>query len=424
MAAAGAEVVAQQKRVAAEISEARTTKDGKPRIDCIDGCCFALVLPIILAHSARFGTTNKTLLKVLTQENVLVGGFFVIMGYITAYTSTKIGERTVDERKLAKPELLFWSRVMSYYPLHVLVTTAFAPMFVAVERYYNTPWSKTGLRAFLNYSMLQAWFPAEAEVWNQPSWFLSALTFSNLAMPAVLTRTAALSKIGLQKLFYALTTISVLQKLSFSNTSRFHSHNMATTERQTPLIWNLTRFHPFSALMEMTMGVVSAREVMMDTEADQKGLCENPTVYFCAAYATLLLRASSFDFNDAMIRSTLFVPLYSKFLQALHRDCLSATPCALTQLLRSGPVAHLGSLTFSMFLLHAPIGQLFYKKAVATRLWGKPMSRSFFPVYLAIVFVSSHLVNERVIKSEYVQRVAGWAARWLAVNTEGALQDS
>ena len=37
-----------------------------------------------------------------------------------------------------------------------------------------------------------------------------------------------------------------------------------------PLIWNLTRFHPFWALIEMTMGIVAARHVMLDTEEDKK----------------------------------------------------------------------------------------------------------------------------------------------------------
>eukprot|EP00439_Symbiodinium_sp_Y106_P050404 s89_g6.t1 len=39
------------------------------------------------------GTDNKRLLKLLTQENVLVGGFFAISGYVAAYTSTNLGER-------------------------------------------------------------------------------------------------------------------------------------------------------------------------------------------------------------------------------------------------------------------------------------------------------------------------------------------
>ena len=34
----------------------------------------------------RFGTSNLTALKLLTQENVLVGGFFVISGYAAVLT--------------------------------------------------------------------------------------------------------------------------------------------------------------------------------------------------------------------------------------------------------------------------------------------------------------------------------------------------
>ena len=36
--------------------------------DCIDGCRFALVFPIVVAHFARFGTSNLNALKLLTQD--------------------------------------------------------------------------------------------------------------------------------------------------------------------------------------------------------------------------------------------------------------------------------------------------------------------------------------------------------------------
>eukprot|EP00401_Gymnodinium_catenatum_P083128 CAMPEP_0117621840 /NCGR_PEP_ID=MMETSP0784-20121206/87839_1 /TAXON_ID=39447 /ORGANISM="" /LENGTH=448 /DNA_ID=CAMNT_0005425773 /DNA_START=71 /DNA_END=1417 /DNA_ORIENTATION=+ len=401
----------------------KTAKVSKPRIDCIDGCRFALVLPIVIAHFARFSTKNRTLLKLLTQENVLVGGFFVISGYVAGYTATKLGERSADEKKLVRPELFFWQKVMSYYPLHFLVSTAFAPMFVMVERWYNTPWQTTAFRAFLNYTLLQAWFPKEAEIWNQPTWFLSALSFSNLTMPAILPRVAALSKNGLQKLFYALTSVSVLQKLSYSETTRFHSREIATTQPMYPLIWNLTRFHPFWALIEMTMGIAATRDVMLDTEDDKKKRHMNPMLYFIASYASLGLRLTPLDFNDAIIRSTLFVPLYTKFLTALHRDCLSEKPAAITRFFGSKLMTQLGSLAFPMFILHGPIGQVFYKKAVAKRLWGRAMPRAFFPVYLAIVLVTSHLLNESFVKNKTVQRLAGKLAQLLADHTQGMLQD-
>ena len=112
---------------------------------------------------------------------MLVGGFFVISGYVavsglasvpscvdgcreslleffaqvSAYTSTKLGERKAEDKKLANPELFFWQRVglrkkgclvwsgvrfsarqvMAYYPLHFVVSAIFAPMFIQVERW-------------------------------------------------------------------------------------------------------------------------------------------------------------------------------------------------------------------------------------------------------------------------------------------------
>ena len=43
-----------------------------------------------LNGSSNQGTDNKRLLKLLTQENVLVGGFFGISGYVAAYTTTNL----------------------------------------------------------------------------------------------------------------------------------------------------------------------------------------------------------------------------------------------------------------------------------------------------------------------------------------------
>ncbi|CAJ1351543.1 unnamed protein product [Effrenium voratum] len=399
----------------------------KPRLDCIDGCRFALVFPIVIAHFARFGTKNLTLLKLLTQENVLVGGFFVISGYVSAYTSTKLGARGAEEKKLANPELFFWQRVMAYYPLHFVSSAIFAPMFIWAERQFNATWKMIAFRAFLNFSMLQAWFPKEAEIWNQPTWFLSALTFSNLTMPTfVLPQVAALSKTGLHKLFLALTGVSLLQKVSYSETARFHSSKEHPVDGKVmmPLIWNLTRFHPFWALMEMTMGIVACRDVMLDTEEDKKKQPSNPLWLFLAAYASLALRLTKFDFNDAIIRGVLFVPIFTKFLTAMHRDALSKSPSAITRFFGCKPMATLGSIAFPMFIVHGPVGQIFYKKVIARKLWGAPMPTSFFPFYLAICLGLSHLVNEYFVKSKNVAALGGKVAQFLGRQTEGMLRDS
>jgi len=407
-----------------EQPQTAVVKAKKPRIDAIDGCRFALVFPIVIAHFARFGTKNPTLLKVLTQENVLVGGFFVISGYVSAYTSTELGKRSADEKKLANPELFFWQRVMAYYPLHFLVSMIFAPMFIWTERQFKAAWSTIGFRAFLNFTMLQAWFPKEAEIWNQPTWFLSALTFANLTMPtAVLPGVASMSRKGVEKLFAGLTAISLLQKVSYSETARFHSNSLDQPKMH-PLLWNLTRFHPFWALIEMVMGIAACREVMLDTPEDRSRPHVNPMVYFAAAYSSLLLRLTRFDFNDAIIRGVLFVPLWTKFLTSIHRDCLAANPRPITKFFGGKTMSSLGSLAFPMFILHGPIGQVFYKKVIARKLWGKAMPNSFFPIYLAICLLASHFTNEYFVKNKKVAQMSGKVAAFLGSITQGMLKDT
>ncbi len=54
----------------------------------------------------------------------------------------------------------------------------------------------------------------------------------------------------------------------------------------------------------------------------------------------------------------------------------------------SHPVlTYLGNISFPIFILHGALGQLFYKKIVATRMWGGVMPLSFFPAYCAVVLV-------------------------------------
>ena len=219
--------------------------------------------------------------------------------------------------------------------------------------------------------------------------------------------------------------MSLLQKVSYSETARFHSSKEHPVDGKVmmPLIWNLTRFHPIWALFEMTTGIIAARHVMLDTEEDKRNKPMNPIWLFLAAYSSLALRLTKYDFNDAIIRGVLFVPLFTEFLTAMHRDALTAQPSAITRFFGCKIMATLGSLAFPMFIVHGPIGQIFYKKAIAKKLWGKPMPHAFFPFYLAICLGLSHLVNEHFVKNKKVGAFAGKVAQKLAGWTEGMLRD-
>lgn len=78
---------------------------------------------------------------------------------------------------------------------------------------------------------------------------------------------------------------------------------------------------------------------------------------------------------------------------------------------------------FPMFIVHGPVGQVFYKKVIAKKLWGKPMPHSFFPFYLAICLAISHFTNEYFVKNKKVGAFSGKVAQFLANWTEGMLRD-
>merc|ERR1712107_427679 len=132
-----------------------------------------------------------------------------------------------------------------------------------------------------------------------------------------------------------------------------------------PNRWNLTRFNPLWALFEVTMGITAVRDVMLDDVKVVGKNISNPLWFFLASYGSLALRLTRFNLNDAMVRTCFFIPLYTKFVTTLHRDCLSQKPAAITRFFGSKTMTRLGSLAFPMFILHGPVGQLFYKRSVA-----------------------------------------------------------
>lgn len=57
----------------------------------------------------------------------------MISGYVSAYTSTKLGERGVEEKKVANPELFFWQRVTM--PRWNMTDGSFCVLFGGIKWY-------------------------------------------------------------------------------------------------------------------------------------------------------------------------------------------------------------------------------------------------------------------------------------------------
>jgi len=385
----------------------------KPRIGALDSLRFILIAYIASGHFIHTATSNKFLLRLITQINVVVGAFFVISGYVAAYTTTELAQRKGSKRLDNAVEFVV-TRIMGHWPLHLLVLLLFSPMFLWVDATYSgTP---TALfNTFISCFMLQAWFPKSAEVWNAPTWFLSALSFALCVLPYSLRILAGQKKEELRRTLTFLTVLCLLPRLAYSydlNCWGIMEGMLSAKTHPNYALFNSIRFSPFAAVLEVLMGATACRLVMLDDPRDA-GKTGSPIVPAMAMILLLVARAAGVvELNDMLIRSVVFIPMWIVFLMRIHRE--SAGPQGASKLLPSllckSPLMFLGGISFPIFIVHGPIGQVFYKKAVANALFGQQLAsplpngiHGFFGVYWAAVLFSAWILQKAFLESKSVQ---------------------
>jgi peptidoglycan/LPS O-acetylase OafA/YrhL len=103
------------------------------------------------------------LLRFFAQINITVGAFFALSGYVTAYTTTEVGERAASPKLTETPSQKWWlSKIMGYYPMHWLVLLLFSPMFIYSDITYGG-WPMAVVNGVLAATLTQAWAPGHAE---------------------------------------------------------------------------------------------------------------------------------------------------------------------------------------------------------------------------------------------------------------------
>lgn len=108
------------------------------------------------------------------------------------------------------------------------------------------------------------------------------------------------------------------------------------------------------------------------------------------------------DCSDLFIRKFVFVPMFLNFVMALHHNAIllsdkssNAIIDPISALLSTKLLVWLGALSFPIYILHGPIGQLFYKRAIATKLWGGVLrGKGYFALYITSVILSAVLVQK------------------------------
>ena len=355
----------------------------KPQVLQLSSIRFFLIAYIAIAHFTRFGTENETILRFFSQENVVVGAFFVLSGYIMGYVYTEFD--STDVRPMT-PSRFMMNRLARMYPAYFFVLLLFSPMFVYVDLYYdhgiNTVW-----HALTVLTLTQAWFPSLAELWNSPTWFLSALLLAYALFPYIVGPIARLNRNWLYKLLFFTLAVSLLIKVIYSNISGWAiMEGMQLPDP--PWYFNFVRFNPVFNCLEFLMGMATAR-LMMTSQS--QGRSYYPGIILVLLITVMALRVH-YTINDMIVRSAIYIPLFLVFLTHLHKS-----EGHLSKVLSHPVLVYLGEISFSIYIVHGAIGQLFYKRVVSSLFFSEPVN---IFIFYGTVLISAiglyHLVEKPV----------------------------
>jgi len=432
LAAAAAAVLVTKTRNVARLAEGPAAPPSKPKtifIDAFTSVRFLLISYIVCGHFIGFASPGPLAFKLTTQINVIVGAFFLLSGYVMAYSSCEVGEKKAKDKQIQAIEKsapgYILARVFGYWPLHFAVLLLFSPMFIYADYIYNGPLI-TAAHGLMATTLTQAWFPMHAEIWNAPTWFLGATTFVTVLQPYFLPILSKQGKKELRRTAVWLTLFLLIPRIGYcydNNAWGLLEGAMSPKAFKNLAIFNSLRFNPIWAVFEVMLGFVACRLVMLDgTDGEKKpGVSLTETLGpLIGMIAIVVLRATGVvALSDMLTRSLIFMPLFSLFLMGLHRasvqldaDGKQKITDPVAKLLNLKPLIWLGNLSFPIFVVHGPLGQLFYKKAIASKIFGGPCNIVFGPwffyVFLGAVVASAFLLNKFVMGSDKVKKLSGW----------------
>lgn len=230
-------------------------------------------------------------------------------------------------------------------------------------------------------------------------------------VPFGLPKIATMDKKALKKTGFYIFLVNALPRIAYCQEwSAWKIFEGITSPKAHPnyAAFNMQRFNPLFLAAEVFMGMVSARIVMMDG-VDDKDKKPNTNALSTAVpllglLAIMVSRATDLWVVSDMIARLIYVPLVLRFFVAAHRNTVSGCKDPTLAFLNQKWLVWLGNLAFPIYIVHGPIGQIFYKKLIAVKLWGAvQMGPQKFGLYLGVVGVAAWLMQQLVLNNSAVK---------------------
>jgi peptidoglycan/LPS O-acetylase OafA/YrhL len=334
----------------------------------IRGVAALLVVAYHQQFAAGYKLPFETATSTFRRSYLMVDLFFILSGFIISYVYQA-------ERRPSDVRGFLWARFARIYPLHVFALFSLTAFTIATTALLaatgHEPPSLGSIGDWLNQLLLlNAWIPAEAK-WNIPSWSISAEAFAYLLFPLLVTAyvfnsrvTKALLFAG-SLLFYLLigTSLDIVVGLAPLRCLAGFSLGML-------LFYHRDRHLPLPSMWQVVA-----------------------VVWILAALAV-------------PVRDSLIIPAFAVLVFATWRD-----EGLIASLLSCRPIHWLGEISYSVYLMHAPVGAAiwFFWTRLEPRLGlGPVLSRTVLLCVMFAAVLGVSALTHRYIEVPFQNLLRRW----------------
>jgi peptidoglycan/LPS O-acetylase OafA/YrhL len=299
---------------------------------------------------AKIAGGNPFLL-VLAQGHLAVDFFFLLSGFILAYTYA------ADDAKVRGGNRSFWvARIARIYPVYLLgLLLGFGPYLADGHSLFGI-----GSATAAHFLLIQAWFPSTLD-WNLASWSLSVEGFFYLLFPLLLPLLARLSRTALWRAMLATwAAFGLLLTLLW------------LTEPRYGVLWwwsSAVRYNPLVSLPEFIVGVALGLLFLRGDLSWGRMRAWRDHHFDWAIgvvgtlFVALLLVTAVQGYNAGAIDSMAVLAL--PFLTALIL-LLAFGRGKIAQALARPRMQWLGEISYGIYIIHGPIWLLLSGLVIAT----------------------------------------------------------
>ncbi len=338
---------------AAESSAHALAHAPRPHLRALTGVRFVAALHVVLFHYTGWSRWGSLLGRNLVGSGyIAVSLFFVLSGFILSYTYCGAS----PPRPIPKPDF-YVSRIARIYPVYALGLLLMAPFFV-VAHWRTGQMGRMVVEALAVVGLVQSHVPSLAEAWNPPAWSLSTEAFFYLVFPLIAPPLVARSKGFCLGLATACWCFSVGASLLYL---RVMPDGIASPGSTVIAPWlHVLKYNPVVRLPEFVIGIVAGRllldRAVRDLLTAHAGWL---SVALAAGVLAVLMLADRIPY--VLLHDGLLAPLFALFVLAL-----APGKGVLARTLSTRTMTSLGEASYSLYILHIPVGIYLHKAIVVT----------------------------------------------------------